>query len=592
MSETDEAITLTNHAMLVAWGQYAHCIGLINGLESISMSQKTVVHSPQRKMIEFLVANLGGLTYLKDISLSASPLDQDQAVAMAWGQTGWADYSGVSRTLHDLTEAQVQQIIAVLQKVSQPMIDREVFLASSADRLELDGDLSSRSVSDTSTTYPGAEYGHMNDRIGLGFQAALVSMKSPQYGRLGLSVALHPGSTVSSTQAANLVEAAEKRVGRCPLRRTDLLQTRLAAIQGLQEQHQQKVNLAQEALDHTYAEVLLVQQGVAEAQNRLDKLQVDYTQRQLLMRPNSHLAKASEKLEIYQRRLVRRQTATMRAEAHLKRQTDHLKACQAILATLEQRLGQFQADNAHNSAPIQAVFRLDAGFGTAENVALLIEMGYEVYTKPFGSWLSRWLREHRQDRNDWLRVGSNAEMMAWKAVSLEDFPYPLDIAQERFWTGPDDVRLSGMLHFGSDDVTTDLPAWFHYYNSRQTIEAANKESKQVFEVHHLKVRQSFALALQEQFALFAANFVRFASVWLAEQCPQVPDGWKESTHPCVKEQVKVGAHTSAWVSWKGQDCLLRFEDRSVFAGRSLHIKRQWAFQPVLPFAKSYFFSAI
>ena len=91
-----------------------------------------------------------------------------------------------------------------------------------------------------------------------------------------------------------------------------------------------------------------------------------------------------------------------------------------------------------------------------------------------------------------------------------------------------------MLHFGVDHVAQDLPAWFHYYNARQTIEAANREGKQVFEVHHLKVRAQPALQLQEQFVLFAANFVRFASVWLAEQCPQVPDGWKESTHPQIK----------------------------------------------------------
>jgi len=592
MSETEETITLTNHAMPVAWGQYAHCLGLISDLEAIPMNQKTVVHSPQRKVIEFLVANLCGLRYLKDISHSAHPLDQDQAVAMAWGQTGWADYSGVSRTLHDLSEAEVEQIVGVLQKVSQPMIDREVWQACSAGRLELDGDLSPRPVSDTSTTYPGAEYGHMNDRIGLGFQAALVSMKSPQYGRLGLSVALHPGNTVSSTQAANLVEAAEKRIGRYPLRRTDLLQTRLAATQKQCEHCLKRVDLAQQALDRANAAVIVVQQEVTEAQSRFDQLQSDYTQQQRLERPNSHLAKAREKVAVYQRRLARYQAAVMKAEAYLKRQAEHLRACQVALATLEQRLERFQTDNASNHAPIQAVFRLDAGFGTAENLALLIEMGYEIYSKPFGSWLSRWLREHHCQRNDWVRVGNNAEMMAWKAVSLDNFPYPLDIAQERFWTGPGEIRLSGLLHFGGDDVTTNLPTWFHYYNGRQTIEAANKESKQVFEVHHLKVRQSFALALQEQFALFSANFVRFASVWLTEQCTQIPDGWKESTHPCIKEQVKVGAHTSAWVSWKGQDCLLRFDDHSVFAGRSFHIKRQWAFQPVLPFAKSYFFSAL
>jgi len=121
------------------------------------------------------------------------------------------------------------------------LIDREVFQVCTSGRLELDGYLSARSVSDTSTTYPGAEYGYMNNRIGLGFQAALVSMKSPQNSRLGLSVALHPGSTVSSSQASNLVEAAEKRVGLQPLRRTDLLQTRIETNRKIQDDYQQKV---------------------------------------------------------------------------------------------------------------------------------------------------------------------------------------------------------------------------------------------------------------------------------------------------------------------------------------------------------------
>ena len=55
---------------------------------------------------------------------------------------------------------------------------------------------------------------------------------------------------------------------------------------------------------------------------------------------------------------------------------------QAELAHLYQRLIDFEQDNAANSEPVEAEFRLDAGFGTYENVALLIEMGYDVYTKP------------------------------------------------------------------------------------------------------------------------------------------------------------------------------------------------------------------
>ena len=88
----NQTTTLTHHAMLVAWGQFAQCIDLIAKVEAVSLHQKAVDHTPNRKVLEFLVAILGGLRYLKDISLSAHPLDQDQAVAQAWGQASWADH--------------------------------------------------------------------------------------------------------------------------------------------------------------------------------------------------------------------------------------------------------------------------------------------------------------------------------------------------------------------------------------------------------------------------------------------------------------------------------------------------------------------
>ena len=230
---------------------------------------------------------------------------------------------------------------------------------------------------------------------------------------------------------------------------------------------------------------------------------------------------------------------------------------------------------------VEAVFRLDAGFGTSENVALLIEMGYEVYTKPYCNWLSGLLSEMSAKRVGWQRVGDNAEMIARKAVSLDGFPYPLDIGYQRFWTG-NRFRFTALLHFGDQQVTDDLPTWFQDYNARQLIEAGNKEAKQVFKIRHLKVRSRPALRLQEHFALFAANFVRFASKWLSEQCDQVPNAWKNTAQPHVKEQVKVGAHSPATIEWLGQDCLVRFDDRSVYAGRSFTIRRQVAIQLALP----------
>ena len=86
---------LTSHAMLVPWGLFAQRIGLIEELERVPIPQRRREHSPQTKLIEFLVAILDGCAYLQDISHGPHPLDQDLAVAQAWGQEKWADYSGV-----------------------------------------------------------------------------------------------------------------------------------------------------------------------------------------------------------------------------------------------------------------------------------------------------------------------------------------------------------------------------------------------------------------------------------------------------------------------------------------------------------------
>jgi hypothetical protein len=580
MSQNRES-QLTEHGMLVAWGQYAHGLGLIQAIEAIPLEQKTVEHSPQGKVLEFLVTMLGGFEYLKDISLSAHPLDKDETVARAWGQAGWADHSGVSRTLTGLSEAEVEQIVGVLERVSQPLLDQEVVLALRQGPLELDGDLSPRPVSNTSATYPEASYGHMNNELRLGYQAAVVTMSSPTYGRLGLSVVQHSGKTLSLSQAEALALEAERRLGRRPLRRTDLLEQRLGQLLPEGSKLAQQLLQARQKLAQVEAERATVVDQLQQARQAFEQQQAEYARRQRPERPTSHLAKARQQVEVYQRRLERRQRAVGKAQEWLTRQEARLAEWETALHSLEERLKCFHTDNAANPVPIQAIFRLDAGFGTADNLALLIELGYEVYTKPYGPWLSGLLATQSPATNDWKKVGRNAEMMAWPAVVVPDFPYPLDLAYERFWTGHE-YRFSGLVHFGPRPVTTDLPGWFEYYNARQIIEAGHKEGKQVFEVHHLKVRARPALPLQEHFGLFGANFVRFATHWLAQQCPQFPATWQNRASPRLKEQVKVGAHSPARVEWLGQDCLLRFEDRSVYASRSLRIKRQVAIQLTLP----------
>jgi hypothetical protein len=578
--------------MLVAWGQFAQCIDMIAKTEAAPLHQKAVDHTPNRKILEFFVAVLGGLAYLKDISLSAHPLDQDQAVAQAWGQAGWADYSGVSRALSALTMDEAQQIVDILTQVSQPFIDQEVMFAlRDQGKIVYDGDLTGRPVSNSSTTYPNVAFGHMSDAVQLGYQAAMVSFHGPTYGRQWLSAVPHPGSTVACTQAETMVRAAEAKTGVRPRRRTDLLAQRLAQAKAERQQWEAKTTQAEQALTQAQTALQETLQQLRGWQNKVAQYEIEYKERQRPERPHSRLAKARAKVGVYQRRQVRREKQMAKTNAYLQRQQAHLDRCLGHVQELERRLTQFEQENATSPSSVRADFRLDAGFGVPENVALLIEMGYEVYTKPYGTWLKARLKQQVDTETSWTQVGHNAEMTAWTAMEVKDFAYPLDIALERFYTG-DTQRLSVLIHYGHDPVTADLPSWFHTYNGRQTIEAGIKEGKQVFQMHHLKVRSEPALFLQEHFAAFAANFVRWAAHWLTTQCPQESEGWEEETLPSVKTQVQVMAHTSAYVQWHEQGCLLRFTDHSVFAGRSLHVIRQWAYQLVLPLFKSYVFPPI
>lgn len=177
----------------------------------VPLRQKTYIHRPQAKILEFLVAILAGLPHLEDISRDGRPLDQDQSVALAWQQAGWADYSGVGRTLQAFTQTEAEVIGQVLREISQPLIDEQVTQAlATQGRLIYDGDLTGRPVSGTSTTYPEAAFGHMDDAVRLGYQAAVVSVHSPTYGRHWLAVKPHPGNLVSCLLAEELVLAADR----------------------------------------------------------------------------------------------------------------------------------------------------------------------------------------------------------------------------------------------------------------------------------------------------------------------------------------------------------------------------------------------
>jgi hypothetical protein len=570
MSNKELQVQHTQHALLVAWGWFGESIGLIQALMSVALRQKEYTYKPQTKVLESLVAILGGLEHLQDISRSAHPLDQDQAVAEAWRQPGWADYSGVSRTLGGLSWAEAHVIAEVLEQVSRPLIQGELdALRATNRRVRLDGDLTGLPVSNSSQTYPNAAFGHMDDEIRLGYQAAVVSMDSPTYRRLWLSTAHHPGDTVSCTQAEALALAAEARIGLRPKRRTELLQQRVETFAQRMETTGRRLRIQQETVHQAHSCLAEAQQQRQERQALLANLEERYRVRQRPERPTSQLALARKRLHVAHKRVQSRERALQSAERRLAKTEAQWNEQQAELCRLQQRLARFEQENATNSVPLEAEFRLDAGFGTYENVALLIEMGYEVYTKAHNHRVATSFKERTGPQTTWRHVGANAEMVAWESMLLQNCPYPLDVGLERFYTGSK-LKHSALLHFGADLVTENLPAWFKEYNGRQTIEAGIKEGKQVFYLHRIKVRSEPAIYLQECLVLFAANFIRWATHWLANQA-EASSNSLDVSKMGVKRQVQVGAHTSAQVIRDSQGKLLKFSEHSAFSGKVLRL---------------------
>ena len=361
--------------------------------------------------------------------------------------------------------------------------------------------------------------------------------------------------------------AAEARTGLRPRRRTELLRQRLEAFE-------QQLSLSQQRLQQQQQTLLKAQIRLKEAyhqqqqrQELLAELEQAYQDQQRSERPTSRLAQARQRWQAAQKRCHSREKALPQLQKKLTKLQAQLAQQKSELAQLRTRLAHFEQDNQTNWDPVEMEIRLDAGFGTYENLALLIEMGYELYTKPYNHKVVSFLKSQITPQTQWTRVGDNAEMVAWSELSLKRCSYSLNVALERFYTGKT-LKYSALLHFGTDPVTQDLSTWFEHYNGRQLIEAGIKESKQVFQLHRIKVRAEPAIYLQEYLVIFAANFIRWATHWLAQQTLPAENGL-DVRQLGVKRQVQVAAHISAQLIRDSEGWLLKFSDQSAFAGKVL-----------------------
>jgi hypothetical protein len=233
---SDSAHTNTEHGLLVAFGEFMQQHGLVKQLLAVPIHQKTLTYSPQTKLIEFLAGIFGGIEYLSDLNDASHPIAKDAVVARAWGLSGFAHYSGVSRTL-DVCDAQtVSATQRAIEIFSQPFIRTSVHELLRIDKpLTYDFDLTGQAVSSTSTTYPNTGFGWMDDQVQLGYQLARVCLTTVTGERIWLQGFHHPGDTVSASCLHELVRAAEAQTQVRPRRRPNLVQQRIVATQQLME---------------------------------------------------------------------------------------------------------------------------------------------------------------------------------------------------------------------------------------------------------------------------------------------------------------------------------------------------------------------
>jgi len=580
----DEIDTTTGHAWLVVLGYFAQALGLVTGLKAVPLGQRKGPDcGPQTKLIEFLVGILGGIEYLQALNLSDDPIAKDPTLIEAWGQDAFVHYSGVSRTLGAADEETLKAVVDVLQTLSRPFIDAAVMeTIRETGRLVVDVDLTGREVSSTSTDYPEAGFGWMEDDVKKGYQAALTSLVCDRWQRLMLTLQRYPGRTLSAECLQAAVRVVEELLGVRPRRRVELIRQQRGYLSA-------RIRAMGEALDDTRKAEGVLWQRIREAgeeikqlQSTLVDLEAAYQAQGREEKPYSALAKARRQLisaEKRERRVWRDLQKQQRKRDLRQRELDEM---QDDLISLDEWLSCLEADNQTNLNPVSIVLRIDAGFSTGSNLAWLIEMGYAIWTKSHHSSTADRLRRLVPPDANWTRVGRNAEALYVRDYEHNDCPYPLQAMLVRYHL-PEKKLHTALLYY-DEAAPPRLPEWFAQYNGRQTIEAGIKEEKGVFTLKRHLVRSPIGMQLQEQFALFGANFVRWAAAW-------VKDMLRQANHRFVTalNQVKTLVRTvsRARARWVRNDLghTLTFDEDGPFAGTVVCLSGVVAVQQALPLFK-------
>ena len=577
----EEIDATTDHAWLVVLGYFAQALGLVSELAKVPIEQrKGRDHTPQEKLIEFLVGILGGIEHLQELNLAAHPIAKDPTVAKAWAQAIFAHYSGVSRTLEASKEDTLSAVLEVLRSISRPFIDTAVLeTTKQCGHLTVDVDLTGREVSSTRTDYPDAECGWMDDGVSKGYQAAVTSLVCERWARLMLTLQRYAGHTQSAECLQEAVEEVEQLLGVRPQRRVWLIRKRQRQARERMQHLDEAQGRNRDAEKRLWNRIQEARNEIQTFQSTVRHLEAEYQAQERQEHPHCKLTKARRRLVSTQKREQRAWRDLRKKQRKADEQQRKLRDLQEELLSWDEWLAYLETDNMANPNPVPIVLRVDAGFSTGPNLTWLIEMGYTVLTKAHHAGTTHSLRQRLSSQTEWTRVGSNAEAVHMGDYDHHDCPYPLQAMLVRYHL-PNEMRYTTLFYY-DERSPPPLPEWFARYNGRQTIEAGIKEMKSVFTLERHLVRSPIGMQLQEQFALFAANFVRWAAAWVKDMLRQANPSFTVALDQ-VKTLVRVASHARArWVC-NGVGHSLVFDDNGPFAGTIICLSGQVAFQLILP----------
>jgi len=440
-----EHISITG--FLIPCGLYAQKIGLFDVFEKhLKIDMKTVRYSPIDKVIELFVSIIAGCPDNKTINNRLVP---DRLSASAWRQEQFADQSQIHILLHRVNKENLQQLEKAYQEI---FADHSLAARYPKNKiLTVDVDMTGLPVSPTSTTYEGAEFGHMEKKKskskGYQFSIAYIAQEIKEV----LGGVLDSGNVHCSTRLPQLIQLTERRIGKPPIRRTSHMADRLKVLK-----------------------------------ENLQKIETRVKNQQCAL----YAARKSSRIGSLKRWISKNQSRIASLTAEIKE--------------METRYYSYLHDQHLNSGRL-ILIRADAGYGTAENVSYLFEAGYEFLVKGYSPKTSQKLARDIPEEL-WTKINAVTEVAEANTQYISNCPYPLRIIVGRKKIANKPIQY---FHFLTTIPKTVMDARkaLRYYNQRQSIEAFIKAGKIALHFRKLRVRVLPGIVFFLRIALLAYNFI-------------------------------------------------------------------------------------